>query len=137
LSQLGYMSEAVKELERAVELAPREAEYHFKLALALNELGDSQKVLAELEQAVKLDPHHARAAYNLGLARNAAGNPTGAIQALITAESADPRDPRIPYARATIHAQLGQLDQARAAARRALEIDPNFAQAAALLRQLQ
>lgn len=137
LSQLGYMSEAVKELERAVELAPREAEYHFKLALALNELGDSQKVLAELEQAVKLDPHHARAAYNLGLARNAAGNPTGAIQALITAESADPRDPRIPFARATIHAQLGQLDQARTAARRALEIDPNFAQAAALLRQLQ
>jgi Flp pilus assembly protein TadD len=137
LSQLGRMDEAVKELQRAVELAPNDAEYHYKLALALNETGDSQKVLAELEQAVKLDPHHARAAYNLGLARNAAGNSTGAIQALLMAETADPRDPRIPYARATIHARLGQLDQARAAAQRALAIDPTFTQAVALLQQLR
>lgn len=136
LSQMGRPREALAELQAAVRLAPRDVEFRFKLALAWNELGDSRKVLTELEEAVKLDPRHARAQYNLGLARNAAGNSIGAIQALLAAESAAPRDPTIPYARATIHAQLGQMREARAAASRALEIDPQFPAAAALLRQL-
>ena len=136
LSQLGRAREAVTALQEAVRLAPRDAEFRYKLALALNELGDPKQVLAELEAAVKLDPRHARAGYNLGLARNAAGNPTGAIQALLTAETADPRDPRIPYARATIYAQLGQVNEARQAAHRALELNPNYHQATALLQQL-
>ena len=120
-----------------MRLAPRDAEFRFKLALAWNELSEPAKALAELEQAVKLDPRHARAGYNLGLARNAAGNPEGAIQALLTAEAAEPRDPGIPYARATIHARLGQMNDARRAARRALELNPRFAEAASLLEQLQ
>ena len=136
LSQLGRPREALVELHEAVRLAPRDAEFRFKLALAWNELGDSRKVLAELEEAVKLDPRHARAGYNLGLARHAAGNPTGAIQALLAAETAAPNDPAIPYARATIHAQLGQMNEARQAARRALEMNPQFPEAAALLREL-
>jgi tetratricopeptide (TPR) repeat protein len=136
-SQLGQPEEAVKELQAAVKLAPNEAESHFKLALAWNELGDSAKALAELEAAVKINPRHARAQYNLGLARNAAGDSTGAIEALLAAEAADPHDPAIPYARATIQAQLGRFDEARQAARRALELDPQFTDAAKLLSQLQ
>ncbi len=137
LSQLGRPREALTELQEAVRLAPRDAEFRFKLALAWNELGDSAKALVELEAAVKLDPRHARAGYNLGLARHATGNPSGAIQALLTAEAAAPQDPRIPYARATIHAQLGQLNEARQAARRAVELNPRFTEANALLQQLQ
>ncbi len=136
LSQLGRTREALVELQEAVRLAPRDAEFRFKLALAWNELGDQAQALKELEMAVKLDPRHARAGYNLGLARHAAGNSSGAIQALLAAETADPRDARIPYARATIHAQLGQLNEARQAAGRALELNPQFREAAALLQQL-
>lgn len=137
LSQLGRPRESLRELQEAVRLAPREAEFHFKLALAWNELGESAQALAELEETLKLDPRHARAGYNLGLARNAAGNPLGAIHALLAAESVEPRDPRIPYARATIHARLGQMSEARQAAQRALEINPQFTEATALLQQLQ
>lgn len=137
LSQLGRPRDALVELQEAVRLAPRDAEFRFKLALAWNELGEAAKVLAELEEAVKLDPRHARAGYNLGLARNAAGNPAGAIQALLAAETAEPRDPALPYARATIHAQLGQMDEARRATHRALELNPRFTEAATLLQQLQ
>ncbi len=137
LSQLGRTTEAIEELQAAVRLAPGEAEFHYKLALALNEVGEKEKVLAELEAAVKLDPRHARAGYNLGLARHAAGDSAGAIQALLAAESADPRDARIPYARATIHAQLGQMKEARNATQRAVELNPQFTEAAALLQQLQ
>jgi len=136
LSQLNRPQEALRELQAAVRLAPRDAEFRFKLALAWNEVGEATKVMAELEEAVKLDPQHLRAGYNLGLARHAAGNSLGAIQALLAAETAAPHDPQIPYARATIHAQLGQVNEARQASRRALELNPEFAAAAALLLQL-
>ncbi len=137
LSQMGRPREALNELQAAVRLAPRDAEFRFKLALAWNEVGEPAQVRAELEEAVKLDPRHARAWYNLGLARFGAGNAPGAVQALIAAETAAPQDPQIPYARATIHAQIGQLHEARTAAQRALELNPQFAEAASLLRQLQ
>lgn len=136
LSQLGRPREALAELQEAVRLAPRDAEFRFKLALAWNELGESQQVRAELEEAVKLDPRHVRAQYNLGLARHAAGDSAGAIRALLAAENAAPTDATIPYARATIHAQLGQRREAISAATRALELNPQFSEAAALLQSL-
>lgn len=134
--QLGRTQDAANELQEAIRLAPGEAEYHFQLGLAWNELNEPAKALAELETAAKLNPHHARALYNLGLARYAAGNSAGAIAALSDAEKADPHDPGIPYAQATILAQLGRLDEARQAARRALAIDPQDADAIHLLEQL-
>ena len=60
--------------------------------------------------------------------RPAAGGNVGTA-ALVRAESADPSDPSVPYARATVLARLGKLDEARSAARRALELDPNSAAA--------
>ena len=136
LSQMGRVAEAVAQLEQAVKLAPNDAEFHYKLALALNEAGETARVSSELERAVKCDPRHAGAWYNLGLARSAAGDGAGAVDALVRAESADTADPRIPYARATVLARQGKTGEAKAAARRALELAPNFAEAAALLRQL-
>ena len=136
LSQLGRAGEAVTELEQAVKLAPDDAEFHYKLALALNDVGETRRVSSELERAVKCDPRHSRAWYNLGLARSAAGDDAGAVDALVRAESADATDAHIPYARATVLARLGKISEAKAAARRALELNPNYSEAAALLRQL-
>ena len=136
LSQMGRGQEAVTQLEAAVKLAPNDADFHYTLALALNEAGESDRVLLELELAVKCDPQFARAWYNLGLARSAHGDDAGALEALVRAESADPSDARTPYARATVLARIGRLDEARAAARHALELDANLTTAGDLLRQL-
>ena len=124
LSQAGRAEEAVTQLEAAVKLAPSQASFHYSLALALNETGASSRMVQELEAAVKCDPQFARAWYNLGLARSSQGDDSGALAALVRAESADPSDPSVPYARATVLARLGKLDEARSAARRALELDP-------------
>jgi tetratricopeptide (TPR) repeat protein len=136
LSQAGDAAGAVAELEAAAKLDPTEAEFRFLLALAFAELGRAERVIPELEAALKLNPRHARAAYNLGLARQERGDRHGAIEALLKAEAAEPRDPRIPYARATIHAQLGERDAARTAARRAIELQPGWAEAERLLQSL-
>lgn len=136
LSQAGDLAGAVAELEMAAKLDPTEAEFRFLLALALGELGRADQVIPELEAALKLNPRHARAAYNLGLVRQERGDSHGAIEALLKAESADARDPQIPYARATIHAQLGDREAARTAARRALELQPGWAEAEQLLQSV-
>lgn len=125
-SLLNQPAEALEQLRAAVRLEPHDAEYRYELALAWNEAGDAGATIRELEQAIRLDPRHARAWYNLGLARAAQNDSANALEALGRAESLSPDDPGIPYARATILAQLGRISEARAAANRALEIQPGF-----------
>ena len=132
-SVTGNAAAAVKELREAVRLAPQEAEYRYLLGLALNETGDLPAATSALGEAVRLDPKHASAWYNLGLAQHAAGNAEAALQSLMRGESANPSDPRIPYARATILLQLDRRPEALDAARRSLEIRPDFAPARQLL----
>ncbi|MFZ4763368.1 MAG: tetratricopeptide repeat protein [Roseimicrobium sp.] len=135
-SMAGRTQDALRQLQVAVQLEPRQAEFHFKLALAWNELGNASETLKELEQTVQLDPRHARAWFNLGLARHGKGDSAGAIAALQRGEEASPTDASIPYARATIHAQLGQREQAAAAARLALQIQPQYQEALLLMQSL-
>jgi tetratricopeptide (TPR) repeat protein len=136
LSAVGRPREALEQLEAACRLEPREAEYRYKLGLAWNELGDLDRTISALEEATRLAPRHARALYNLGLAYNSRGQADRALEVLARAESAAPDDPRIPYAQATIFVQVGRRPAARAAAERALRIQPGFSEASELLRQL-
>jgi len=136
LSMSGKQEQAVEELQAACRAAPRDAESQFKLGLALNEIGQLEKSRAALAEAVKLDPQFSQAWYNLGLACNALGQTESALQNLVRAESLDTSSPQIPYARATILARVGRVDEARAAAHRALEIDPTYSEAAGFLKSL-
>lgn len=132
----GDTPKTIAKLRDAIRLAPRHAEYHYALGLALSETGDMEGTIAALRETVKLDPGFARAWYNLGLALNGMDQPEEALTALRQGEVADPRDPGIPYARATILARLGRRMEAAQAARRALELRGDFAEAAQLLRML-
>jgi tetratricopeptide (TPR) repeat protein len=137
LSMVGKSNEAVSELETACRLAPRDAEYRFKLGLAMNEIGKLDAARASLEEAVKLEPQFAQAWYNLGLAWNGSGDAEKALESLSRAEALDRSSSQIPYARATILARAGRVEEARAAARRALQIQPGYADADELLRSLR
>lgn len=136
LSLNGDSAGAVKELRAACNLDKQNAEYQFKLGLALNESGQLSEATAALETAVKLDPAYAQAWYNLGLAYNTDHRADRAIEMIEKAEGLA-RNPLYPYARATILARQGRMDEARGAAKTALSIDPNYSDAAALLQQLQ
>ncbi len=137
LSLAGQAAEALAQLQACVRLDPNNAEYHYKLGLAWNETGRPDQTTVELQRAVALDPRLAPAWYNLGLAQHAAGGSAAALISLQRGENAAPDDPRLPYARATILAQLGRTVEARAAARRALTIQPGFPAAQQLLQTLE
>ncbi len=136
LSTTGDPKAAADSLKKAIALDPENPEYHFKLALSYNELGDLQATISSLEKTVQLDPTYARAWYNLGLALNSTQQPQRAVEALRKGEATEPSDSSIPYARATIHAQLGQRDEALTAAARALQLRPDFQEARQLLQAL-
>ena len=136
LSMAGRYEESLQELEAACKLAPKDAEYRFKLALAFSELNRINEATEALEHTVRLEPTFARAWYNLGLAYSQQGQPEKALEALSKAEALEPNSPQFPYARATILARLGRNIEAQAAARRALELDPGYRDAAALLQTL-
>ena len=135
-SLLNRPADAVKALQEAVRLSPREAQYQFELGLAWNEAGDLAAAQSAFETAVKIAPKLAPAWYNLGLARAAAGQPDTAIAALLQAEAANPADARAPYARATILVRQGKYADAKKAAQRAVEIRPDFPEARELLNRL-
>ncbi|MCW5555793.1 MAG: tetratricopeptide repeat protein [Verrucomicrobiae bacterium] len=132
----GRGREAVEQLQAAVRLAPEDAEYRYLLGLAFSETGNLRGARDALAEAVRLDPSFARAWYNLGLAQSALNQPEPAIESLLRAESLDAHSPMFPYARATILARLDQVEEARLAARRALELRPGFAEAQQLLQAL-
>ncbi|SVB93921.1 uncharacterized protein METZ01_LOCUS246775, partial [marine metagenome] len=136
LSMMGRTSEAIDALKEAIRLEPIEAEYHYKLALAWNETGRTDRTVDSLVRAVQLNPRHSRAWYNLGLARNRMNQPEAAIAALLKAENVEQNDPDIPYARATILLRLRRIPEAVEAAQRALEIQPSYNPARALLQEL-
>jgi tetratricopeptide (TPR) repeat protein len=130
-------AEAVEQLRAACRLAPNEAQYQYRLGLALNETGDLPGATDALKEAVRLDPDLGPAWYNLGLAFAGAGQTEQAIDALLRAESLDnTASARAPYALAKVLARVGRTEEARGAVRRVLQIDPNHAEAANLLRML-
>ena len=136
LSAAGRNAEAIAQLEAACRLDPHETEYFYALGLAWNEAGNLPKTIESLATAVQLDARNARAWYNLGLAQNTVGETDAALGSLSKAEATDPEDPVIPYARATILAKASRVDEARKAAQRALDLQPNFTEAARLLEAL-
>jgi tetratricopeptide (TPR) repeat protein len=120
---------AVKSLTEALRLNPKEAQYHYELGLAWSEAGDMLQTIAALREATRIEPRLSRAWYNLGLALNAQKRVDEALSTLAQGAAANPQDPSLPYVRATIYANLGQVQQAREEIFKALNIAPNMPEA--------
>jgi len=134
LNSAGKQAEAMAELAKASELDPKNAQHPFMLALLCGEAGKTDEVIVQLKKAVAIDPAFGRAWYNLGLALAQQEQLAGSVAALRRAEELLPGTPEIPYARATVHARAGEMDEARKAALRAESL--GYPPASQLLKQL-
>jgi tetratricopeptide (TPR) repeat protein/SAM-dependent methyltransferase len=67
LKETGRISESLASFQKAVQLAPQDAEAHSNLGNTLKELGRLDEALASYKQAIALKPDYAEAHYNLGI----------------------------------------------------------------------
>lgn len=137
LHELGQSAEAIRQLRTAAAVAPEEGAFPYALGLLYAEQGRIREARDALRDAVAKDPGHARFWYNLALAEAQLDDADASVRAIARAEALAPRVAQYPYVRATIHMQFNQRDEARQAAESALEIDPEFRPAMALLQQLR
>ena len=100
----------------------------------MGEDDQQDEVIVQLKKAIALDPNFGRAWYNLGLAYAQKEALPDSVAALEEAERLLPDTPEIPYARATVHARAGQIDEAKEAATRAQSL--GYPAASQLLEQL-
>jgi predicted CXXCH cytochrome family protein len=132
----GEMETAVAYARKAVTWNPNEAPFRDTLADFLILTREHAQAAVELEWATKLAPRDAGYLYKLALLYDKLGRPDDAVNTIARAEAIDSSDPEMPYARATILLKLGRTADARAAARRALQINPNYEPAQQLLQTL-
>jgi tetratricopeptide (TPR) repeat protein len=139
LRALGRADAAATSYRRAVELDPDEASTRIALAEFLGVSGDYDGARTELERVLAVDPDSADAIALDASVLMAIGDRAQASERAADAEAAYsqalaghdrlvsmfPDDPGVLVARASAHAQLGDVDAAVADLNRALEIDPN------------
>ena len=129
LGQTGRKSEAVEAKEKAIKLAPNDAESHNNLGNTLQELGRLDEAEASCRQAIALKPDYAEAHYNLGIT----------LQELVRLEDAEASYTqaialRLDYVEAhnnlgvTLQ-KLGKLDEAVASFAQAIALKPDYSEA--------
>ena len=101
-------------------------------------LHQPEQAMSAFERAVSLDPRNGRAGTASAFARRQAEqNEVGIVGVRSIAQADAPADADIPFAKATLVTLHRTAAEARDAAERVLKINPNYPQAAELLRALQ
>ncbi len=103
---------------------PDNAEFHYRLALALHELGDSAGERAADEQAVKANPNFAPAQYHLGYVESEAGEFAAAELQFRSAVKTAPGNVQAWIALAFVLSRESRFTEARQALNNALKLDP-------------
>ncbi len=125
--RLRRLDEGVAALRAAVRLRPGYAEARYNLGVLLHQTGDAEAAVASLEEARRFQPGAPELHRSLGLAYRLAGRDAEAEasfrDSLRLADSAAVRTDL-----AVTLATSGRLDEAAAELRRAVEVDPGYAE---------
>jgi tetratricopeptide (TPR) repeat protein len=133
LNSLDRNAESAAAFWRASQLNKADPNLTFNAALAFAAAQKFPDAELALRETIRRAPGNDRAWYNLGLLLAQSSREAEGIEALRQAEKLAPTVADYPYARATIHWKRGERDAAVAAAKRALEIDPENQGARSLL----
>jgi len=127
-AQLGLKQwkEAASGLEAALRRRPDDANLHAALGYAYDKLGRRGKAVDEFDRAIALEPAHPTAHAHRGASLEASGDVAKALEAFRKAEASAPVHSRsaVQTKLAVSSFQAGDMEQARAMARRAIETDP-------------
>jgi tetratricopeptide (TPR) repeat protein len=114
---------------QAVRLAPRDADAHYNLGLALSDTGSFQKASEQYRAALSCNPNHGLAANNLGTALEKMGDDKGAEECYTRATRINARHAEAQNNLGALLSARGELDRARACFEAAIAADPSFVHA--------
>ncbi len=129
----GQVAEAVRQLERAVELQPGSSEARNELGVALLMADDVDGAVETLREVVRVKPRYGKAQHNLGLALRKKKLLPEAAEALREAARLQPDHPETQYFLGVTLLALGELDGAVRALREACRLRPSHAESFAQL----
>jgi tetratricopeptide (TPR) repeat protein len=129
LERMGRVDEAAARFDRAVGLAPREADYRLNLARAAQALSQWDRAIDQYREVVRLRPRDPRILGALGLSLQKKGDDQAAIVEFQRAHKLDPSSPLAALGLATSLEKLGRVDEAEQAFKDYLQITPTPADA--------
>jgi len=124
------------DLRRMLDLEADQPTGQFAEAMFLLSRQQPADALAHLKKATAWDPLSPPFLCAQAQLQDQLGQLDAALKTLDQAEAAVPDDPHIPYVLATIMVRHGRNEEARAAAKRALKLQPEFQPARQLLQEL-
>ncbi len=131
--EAGRFDRAADHLRRAIALDPSHFEWHFNLGVSLEACGKHADAAVAFDRAGDLNDADPGAPMLAGTNYLAAGKAKEAIQALERAQQRDRNDPESLVHRIEAYARLGQFDQAELMFYLALQLDPAYGPAHAVM----
>ncbi len=120
-----HYARAKEEFERAIALDPEHVNSHANLGIAYYCLGKYDSAGTALRTALGHDPRHLHSHYTLGLIYSAQGKQYElALKAFEQVAQADPDDPLVHYYLGQVKAKQGRSEEAIAALRTAIRLNP-------------
>ena len=124
---IGDHTRGIELRRKAIELAPNNFVALAGLAMRLKQLGYEQEAIELFERAIRLSPKHPWwVPHGYGLALHLVGRKKEAAEWLQKANSINSKHVSIHVRLAAVYVDLDQMDEARAAAKDVLRLDPKF-----------
>jgi len=117
--------DAIKEIDKAIELDPKNPVYHNNKGIALGELGRHEEAIEEYNKAIELNPNDPMDHNNKGNALGELGRHEEAIDEFDKAIELDPSDPDYHNNKGNALLKLGRHEDAIEEYNKAIELNPN------------
>ncbi|WP_249780499.1 tetratricopeptide repeat protein [Bradyrhizobium sp. dw_411] len=127
LQRQGRFEEALKTLDKAVQLKPEDTSLWIDLGTVLSDLARLDEALLAFQHVLKLNMRHWDAAYRCGFILDKLGRHTEALTYFTLSDMLKPNHAPIVQMRAIALQKLKRFEQALAESLRAYELDPDRA----------
>jgi tetratricopeptide (TPR) repeat protein len=127
LSKLGKTDDALKDLNRAIELRPAHALSHYNRGHIYARIGRSNEALNDYSRSITLDPEHINSLIERGVLYSKLGELNRALEDLNNAEKLAPNNTGVFNNRGIIYKKLGQWENSLNDYNRALQLNPRSA----------
>ncbi|MBW1708410.1 MAG: tetratricopeptide repeat protein [Deltaproteobacteria bacterium] len=136
VQKAGQHEEAASYFKKSVSISPLNAQRQFNLGEVLLKTDELEEAEKAFKNALKLDPHQTHVFNRLGISLHRQGKLEESIQYFERALAVTDSDENLCFNAGQVHYMMGNKDAAKKLLKEALELNPNFPEAQALLEKI-